>query len=128
LAFCNDFLLKTLSKAKKDATKISNSLESLQTVLQLYSVCTVHKLTHIFGCDVLKSSFDALSPDIYLWNSTTLNDEFSYIMTEEVLTTVTNRTSLPAHAHIIANISVKQGGLSLQHPRLNAFPASVVSY
>jgi hypothetical protein len=62
-----------------------------------------------------------------LWNSTlTLTNQFSD-MTEYMLTNITNSTSLPTHAHIIANLSIKQGGLGLQHPRLNAITSFILS-
>jgi hypothetical protein len=124
-SFCQAFLQNALTTANNDATKLTTSLESLQTILRLYSVCTVHKLTHLFGCDVINSDLSSLPPDIHLWNSD-LTDNFSR-MTENILTDITNSHSLPAHAHIIANMSIKQGGLGLQHPRLNAITSFMLS-
>ncbi|KAL7502262.1 hypothetical protein ACHAXN_000775, partial [Cyclotella atomus] len=124
-SFCQAFLHSALTKATNDATKITTSLDSLQTILRLYSVCTVHKLTHLFGCDVLNTDFTSLPRDIHLYNSN-LTDNFSQ-MTETILTDITNSISLPTHAHIIANMSIKQGGLGLQHPRLNAITSFMLS-
>jgi hypothetical protein len=84
ISFCQHFLHKALTQAKSDTTKLSTSLESLQTILRLYSICSVHKLTHLFGCDVIDTNFDNLHPDIHLWNSD-LTDDFSQ-MTEGVIT------------------------------------------
>jgi hypothetical protein len=100
-SFCKAFLMKSLTNAKSDA-KIASSLESLQTILRLYCVCTVHKLTHLFGCNLINSTISQLPPDIHLWNGE-LTNEFSQ-MTEDVITNIINTTSLPAHAHIIANM------------------------
>jgi hypothetical protein len=117
--------MKSLDNAKSDATKIASSLENLQTTLRLYSVCTVHKLTHLFGCDVTNTPISDLPPDIHLRNSN-LTEEFSQ-MTQDDITNITNTTSLPAHAHIIANMFINQGGLGLQHPRLHVITSFMLS-
>ena len=94
-------------------------------ILRLYSVCTVHKLTHLFSSDVLNAPTDKLPPHYYLWDSD-LSEEFSK-MTENMLCSITGNHSLPAHAHIIANMSIAQGGLGFQHPRANAITAYMMS-
>eukprot|EP00956_Cyclotella_meneghiniana_P043801 scaffold288090_cov76-Cyclotella_meneghiniana.AAC.3 len=75
-------------------------------------------MTHLFGCDVHNSPLDDLLNQYYLWESE-LTSQFSD-MTNHVLSSITNKNNLPPHSHIIANMSIKQGGLGLQHPRTNA--------
>ena len=123
--FCKEFMLETMKKAKKDSEALLEHLEDAQTILRLYSVCTVHKLTHLFSSDVLNAPTDKLPPHYYLWDSD-LSEEFSK-MTENMLCSITGNHSLPAHAHIIANMSIAQGGLGLQHPRANAITAYMMS-
>jgi hypothetical protein len=124
-SFCNSFLRKAFDKANADATKLTTSLDDLQTILRLYSTCTAHKLTHLLSCDVTNTPLEDLPRDIHLWNSE-LTDSFSR-MTEEIICNITGTTSLPAHAHVISNISINQGGLGLNHPRLHAITSFMLS-
>ena len=123
--FCHDFLLKMMAKATEDSQKLLDSLEDSQTILRLYSMCTVHKLTHLFSSDVLNAPVENLPPFYYLWESDLAN-KFSD-MTENLICSLTNQHSLPPHSHIIANMSINQGGLGLQHPRANAITAYMLS-
>jgi len=118
LSFCQSFLLKALSKAQTDATKLLSNLEDLQTTLRLYSMCTANKITHLFSHDVYNTELDDLPDQHWLWNSE-LTDQFSS-MTADLLANVTNQTSLPIYSQLISNISVQEGGLGIQSPRANA--------
>ena len=119
--YCKTFLSDAMQKATSDAHKLLNNLDDLQTITRIYSQCTVHKMTHLFGCDVYNSSLDDLPNKYYLWESD-LTSQFSD-MTNHVLSSITNKNELPTHSHIIANMAIKQGGLGLQHPRTNAISA-----
>jgi hypothetical protein len=112
---------KALTQAKSDATKLSTIPESLQTILRLYSICNLQAHRPLRSCDVINTDFNALPPDIHLWNSK-LTDEFSQ-MTEGLINNITSNQQLtfstPSctyHCQMLTN----QGDLGLQHPRLNA--------
>jgi hypothetical protein len=113
--FCQQFLLKALSRAQSDATKLINNLEDLQTTLsRLFSTCTAHKITHLFAHDVYNTKFDELPNNFWLWNSD-LTDKFSE-MTADLLANITNQQDLPVYSQLISNISISQGGLGIQSP------------
>ena len=124
-SFCRSFINKTLAKAMSDASMIRDNLENIQTMLRLYSTCTVHKLTHLFSSDVLNSPTDDLPHLFYTWESE-MTEGFTS-MTDEMITSITNTSDLPPHSHIMSNLSIKQGGLGLQHPRLNAITSYMMS-
>ena len=93
-------------------------MEDVQTIVRIFSQCTVHKMTQLSGCDFYNLPLDNLPNQYYLWESD-LTSQFSE-MTNHVLSSITNKTSLPSHSHLIPNMSaIKQGGLGLQHPRTN---------
>jgi len=116
--FCQTFLQTAMQKAISDSKKLLSNLEDLQTITRIYSQCAVHKMTHFFGCDAYNSPLDNLPNQYFLWESD-LTSQFSN-MTNHVLSSITNKNSLPPHSHLITNISIKRGGLGLQHPRTNA--------
>eukprot|EP00956_Cyclotella_meneghiniana_P041000 scaffold211404_cov36-Cyclotella_meneghiniana.AAC.3 len=114
-SFCRNFLLSALSKAKADSSKILDGLDDVQSMVRVYSMCTVHKLTHLFGSDVINTAPDNLPTNYFLWNSN-LTSEFSN-MTNSFIQAAIGSEPLPQHAEIITSMSIKSGGLGLQHPR-----------
>ena len=119
--FCHQFLLDSLARARSDSSKLLRNLDDLQTILRIYSMCTANKITHLFGCDVFNTAVDELPSNYFLWDSD-LTQEFNS-MTEEVIGEITQEPSLPIYSQIIANLSIKQGGLGIQSPRLHAIPS-----
>lgn len=111
--FCCDFLDKKMKEAAKDSTKITSCLSDLQTMTRLFSVCTVHKMTHLFDSDVLSSPIEDLPNRYYLWESP-MSIKFD-AMINDFLCSITNKPQLPDHANIISTMSKRQGGLGLQH-------------
>ena len=120
IPFCKSFIQSALDKAKSDSTILLDQLNSRQTILQLYRTCTQHKLTHLLASDVLTTDFDILPESLFLWDSD-ITTNFNN-MTHTVLSTLTDRTSIPNHAFHIATMSTKQGGLGLLDPRTSAIP------
>ena len=114
-SFCRDFLQAAMSKAKLDSEKILNGLDDVQSMVRVYSMCTVHKLTHLFGTDVLNTDGDALPRNYFLWQSE-LTNNFSEMTNSFIQSAITSEP-LPQHAEIITSMSIKSGGLGLQHPR-----------
>ena len=116
--FCQSFIFKAIQKAEDDANKLLNGLEDLQTIVQLYSVCTAQKVTHLFGVDVYNTPIDKLPRCYYLWESQ-LTQAFS-AMTEKVLANVTNKHCIPVYSQVMTGMSVNEGDLGIQNPRNNA--------
>eukprot|EP00956_Cyclotella_meneghiniana_P037754 scaffold143726_cov74-Cyclotella_meneghiniana.AAC.5 len=113
--FCRSFLQKALSKAKMDSEKILQGLDDVQSMARVYSMCTVHKLTHLFGSDVINAATSTLPNNYFLWDSD-LTNGFS-AMTNTFLQSAIQSEPLPPHAELITSMSIKAGGLGLQHPR-----------
>ena len=98
-----------MQRARDDAGKLLEHLEDSQTILKLYSMCTVNRMTHLFGSDVINEPISSMPPYFYLWESA-MTEEFSS-MTDFMLCSLTNQDHLPPHAHIIANMSINEGAL-----------------
>jgi hypothetical protein len=116
--FCNTFIDNAMYGAKSDALKLVQDLEDLQMTLRLYSICTAHKVTHLFGHAVYNTHLDDLPTNFWLWESP-MTSKFGN-MTSDLIAHVTNLKDLPPHAQIMANISIKEGGLGIQNPCTNA--------
>ena len=116
-AFCADFLANASLKAANDSRKIIESLEDVQSMVRVYSICTVHKSTHLFlfGIDVINTANNALPSNYFLWNRE-MTKGFSK-MTNSFLQSATESEPLPPHAELITSMFIKAGGLGLQHPR-----------
>ena len=111
--FCQNFLLKALTKAQSDVNKLL-TIEDLQTTLCLYIMCTANKITHLFAHDVYSTALDELPEQHWLWNSN-LTDKFS-TMTANLIANITNQSSLPTYSQLILNISIQESGLGIQIP------------
>jgi hypothetical protein len=118
--FCQNFLLKALTKAQSDVNKLL-TIEDLQTTLCLYIMCTANKITHLFAHNVYNTALDELPKQHWLWNSN-LTNKFS-TMTADLIANITNQSSLPIYSQLISNISIKEGGLGIQNPRTNTITA-----
>ena len=113
--FCNTFLMKAISKAKDATHKIINGLSDLQTKLCLFSVCTVHKLTHLFAYDLYTNCSNGLPNNWFCWDGA-FNGEFTE-MINIIFENITQTSGMPQHSQLIATMSIKQGGLlGLPHP------------
>ena len=51
--FARDFCLQRVAAAFANAETLSNTVSDLQTCLRLFAQCTIHKLPHLLGYDVL---------------------------------------------------------------------------
>ena len=123
--FCNTFLMKAITKAKNDTHKIINGLNDLQTKLRIFSVCTVHKLTHLFASDLYTNHANGLPNNWFCWDGA-FNGEFTE-MINTILEHVTQTSDMPLHSQLIATMSIKQGGLGLPHPMQSAIPTAIIT-
>ena len=51
--FPRRFMSQTMDKVREHSKTILDRLPSRQSALQLYKLCASHKMTHLFGADVL---------------------------------------------------------------------------
>ena len=101
IKFCQNFITENLHKANNDATFLLSRLEDFQTILRLYSMC--NKITSLFNLNVFNSPIDH---NLAKW----LKQFYALSPTPP---TNPQHTS---YSHIIANMSINEGGLCLQHP------------
>ena len=94
-------------------------------MLRVFKTCTVHKITHLFASDVASSPVSSLPSAWNLWSSDLCN-RFS-TMINDFLQSLMAVHSIPAHSHILATLSLSNGGLGLQHPRLSAIPTFMLT-
>ena len=52
-AFSRRFISQAMDKVREHSKTILDRLHSRQSALQLYKFCASHKMTHLFGVDVL---------------------------------------------------------------------------
>ena len=117
-SFCQSFHLSRIDAAFSDARKILDGLSDKQTMLRVFKTCTLHKITHLFASDVASTNPANLPDDWNLWHSQ-LTDKFSTLV-NDFLAELLGVPSIPSHSHIISTVSLSNGGLGLQHPRLAA--------
>ncbi|KAL7531480.1 hypothetical protein ACHAXR_004065, partial [Thalassiosira sp. AJA248-18] len=102
------------------ATKLLEAVPDHQTALRLFSQCTLHKLPHLLGSEVLyrflRSSHDAWNR----WSGPLAVgiDE----MANNFLAKLTQHESIPHTSLLIAYISVAQGGLGMMDAMSRAIP------
>ncbi|EED86272.1 predicted protein, partial [Thalassiosira pseudonana CCMP1335] len=123
--FCHQFHEDRLQAAAEEADKLYEGLTDLQTMIRLFKTCTLHKVTHLFSSDVVHAfnGISARPPDWDRWHST-MTDQFSTLL-NSFLARVLTTSTIPPHAHVISTISLQNGGLGMQHPRLTAVPSFV---
>jgi hypothetical protein len=124
-SFAQDFMHKIPHNAINDSQKLLAGLDDIQTMMRLFSSCTVHKITHLFSFDVFHTPLNAMPTLFYLWESTLCNS-FTQ-MVENFIYQLTNVDHLPPHSSLISTLTVNQGGLGLQHPRANAITVYMTS-
>ena len=123
-SYCNDFVLQLMQRALECSRAIASSLDSKQTIMQLFKTCTVHKMTHLFAADVVNNEMYDMPETWNIWQSD-MTDKFTD-MIEEMISNITSRPSIPRHSRLIATMSVSSGGLGLQHPISAAIPTFIL--
>ena len=53
VTFCKRFISPTMDKVREHSNTILDRLPRRQSALQLYKFCASHKMTHLFGADIL---------------------------------------------------------------------------
>ena len=90
-----------------DYKSLLNGLKDYQTIIQLFKTCTIHELTHLFLSDVLQTNYDQPSDEWMGWKSD-LSLRFT-TMIKDILSSLTNKTSIPQHAYLISTMGTSQG-------------------
>ena len=108
---CQESILRQLENTKADTKKITQGFEDFQTMLQMFKICTIHKISHLYESDVLIEGINNLSNNWHLWSSN-MSDEFIK-MTSSFLAEVTGRSSIPDHAMMARNMLTNRGGLCI---------------
>jgi hypothetical protein len=114
-----------LNNAINDSQKLLSGPDDIQTMMRLFSTCTVHKITHLFGSDIFHAPAETMPQLFYLWESNLCNN-FTQ-MVENFICQLTSTDHLPPRSSLISTLTVNQGGLGLQHPRANAITAYMTS-
>lgn len=123
--FCQNFYQERVKAAASAAAKVLSGLSDKQTMLRVFKTSTLHKVTHLFAADVASTLPHNLPADWTFWKSG-MSNSFSKVL-NDFLVELLQIPSLPPHAHAIATISLSNGGLGLQHPRLAAIPTFMLS-
>jgi hypothetical protein len=89
--FCNNLIKKAIARTQSNAVKLITNLDDLQTMLHLYSVCTVHRITHLFGHAVYNTPLQEFPTNYWLWDSL-MTTKFGN-MTADLIAHVTNLTT-----------------------------------
>mgnify|MGYP003326218283 CR=1 FL=1 len=118
-SFCGEFIMSAMQAALSDSKKIPAGLDDLQTKLQLFKTCTVHKMTHLFASAVINSDMTQLPSNWHLWDSD-MTVAFTSMVNEFLEELADQQESLPMHSELIASMSTNKGGVGLQHPRCTA--------
>lgn len=124
--FANAFLLESLEQAKKQYAKITTDVSDLQTRLKLFHSCTLQKLPHLLGADVMHNlplSFNAqLWPT---WSSPFVQGINRLI--EDFFCNLLGLTQLPQLSKFISHIPTSNGGLGILFPNHRAIPDFVIT-
>jgi hypothetical protein len=102
--FAQEFMHKILHNAINDSQQLLDGLEDIQTMMRLFSSCTVHKITHLFGSDVFHTPLNAMPTLFYLWESTLCNSFTqmveNFICQLTIMSTTSHRPLFPhLHSH-----------------------------
>ena len=103
-SFCQDFIASHVKKMEEDLENILEALDNLQTQLQLFKICTFHKITHIVVAEVLFN--DKLPNNWHLWDSPITNSIANIY--SNFMAKLTNRSLLPPYALHISSMSTNK--------------------
>ena len=123
--FAERFIATKIEENFADAKKLLEVVKDKHTALRLFSQCTLHKLPHLLGSEVLYR----FQPEFYKsWNEWTgpLATGIDR-MVESVLASLTNRRSLELDSMFIAYMTIAQGGLGLMDAFTRAVPDFVIT-
>jgi hypothetical protein len=128
-SFARQFCLEQAAAAFEAANKLTTSVPDLQTRLRLFAQCTIQKLPHLLGYDVMHH-LPLTHPMAGLgWESFEgpLIDCTNNLIATFFKQLLQLPTSLPQHSLFIAQLGLSQGGLGLIRPTARAIPDFVLT-
>ncbi len=127
--FAQQFFNERILAAIIDANKLTETVPDLQTRLRLFAQCTIHKIPHLLGYDVLHHlPLDYNLGDVgwQAWQGHLIDATNSLIST--FFKNLLNLdSSLPSHSTFIAQGSLSLGGLGIPRPSARAIPDFVLT-
>ena len=129
--FAREFCFERVAAATADAHTLTSSVSNLQTRLRLFIQCTIHKLPHLLGYDVLHHLPLDYNMSGFNWEGWEgpLIDATNHLMSNFLKQLLNLDASLPfpSHSLYIAQGGIPAGGLGLYRPGARAIPDFVLS-
>ncbi|KAL7448815.1 hypothetical protein ACHAWC_001695 [Mediolabrus comicus] len=127
--FAQQFFNERILAAIIDANKLTETVPDLQTRLRLFAQCTVQKIPHLLGYDVLHHlplGYNLGGVGWEGWQGPLIDATNSLISTF-LKNLLSLDSSLPAHSIFIAQGSLNLGGLGILRPSARAIPDFVLT-
>ena len=129
--FAREFCFERVAAATIDAHTLTSSVSNLQTRLRLFAQCTIHKLPHLLGYDVLHHlplDYDMSGFNWEGWQGP-LIDATNHLMSNflQQLLNLDPSLPFPSHSLFIAQGGIPSGGLGLYRPGARAIPDFVLT-
>ena len=116
-AFVGQFFNKQIAEVKKNVKALEEGVPDLQTRLRIFLQCTIQKLPHLLGDDIMHNLVEDYfedGTDWWDWNGPLTKNIVDII--RSFVFNLTGREAIPIYALIIAQISVGIAGLDLLYP------------
>jgi hypothetical protein len=125
-SFANNFFLEQLEQTHLQYTKLSTDITDLHTRLKLFNTCTIQKLPHLLGADIMHNMPLDFDPNNWQAWSSPLVEGINNLITI-FLTDLLNIQQIPTVSKYIAHIHPSRGGLGVLFPHHRAIPDFMVS-
>ena len=126
-AFAREYFNTQLVDIQSCITTMSTAITDRQTKLRLFSQCLIQKIPHLLGSNVLYHYDTATPPhDWTNWNGP-LTAATNHIIAR-FISDIIGVPTLPHHALLIAQLSLKAGGLGILDPRTRAIPDFILTF
>ncbi|KAL7533492.1 hypothetical protein ACHAXR_005267, partial [Thalassiosira sp. AJA248-18] len=125
LEYAVKFFDEKLAENKATANALLEAVPDHQTALRLFSQCTLHKLPHLLGSEVLYRFTRSSHDEWNRWSGPLAVgiDE----MANAFLSKLTQHATIPHTSLLIAYISIAQGGLGMMDAMSRAIPDFVLT-
>ncbi|KAL7531115.1 hypothetical protein ACHAWF_003634, partial [Thalassiosira exigua] len=123
--FATEFNALQMEANKADAEALFRTVPDRHTALRLFTQCTLHRLPHLLGSEVLYAHDPTVRQQWDAWVSP-LSESID-TMADGFIAKLTGRSSIPADSLLIAYITIAQGGLGFMDPFTRAVPDFVLT-
>ena len=124
--FANQFFLEQLEATRQQYTQLSTDITDLHTRLKLFNTCTLQKLPHLLGADImhnLPTDFDPINWSAW---SSPLVEGINHLITT-FFQDLLNISHFPTISKHIAHVHTNKGGLGILFPHHRAIPDFIVT-